>query len=77
MFPRHDWYIQQFIELIREIKILCDRFYANGDIEDLDRATQLQCEMNEEYRLSWDLIESVGKAHRWNELSKRYGGGNV
>lgn len=76
MPPNNSWYSQQFREKISELMSLCDRYCADGNIDDFDKATRLQSEINNEYELAWDLISGASRAHRWNELSKKYGGNN-
>jgi len=68
---------QEFSEDLGKLKNLCDRFYIRGDIEDLDRAIQLQNKLHTKHGLRWDLIGITAKKHRWNELSRKYGGRNV
>ncbi len=68
---------QEFSEDLGKLKNLCDRFYIKGDIEDLDRAIQLQHKLHTKYGLCWDLIWITGKFYRWSELSRKYGGCNV
>ena len=60
-----DWWARQFVEGIKEVARMYDRFCTTREIEDFDKAYFLHERINESYELSFDLLEFVEIGRAW------------
>lgn len=65
MSQEDDWRARQFVEGIKEVARMYDKFCITREIEDFDKAFLLHEEINESYELSFDLLEFVEIGRAW------------
>ena len=65
MSQEDDWRARQFVEGIKKVARMYDKFCITREIEDFDKASLLHEEINESYELSFDLLEFVEIGRAW------------
>lgn len=56
---KDDWWARQFVEGLKELTRVYDRFCLTREIIDFDTACKLHGELNEAYDMSFDLLDFV------------------
>jgi hypothetical protein len=65
MSRENDWWARQSVERIKEIARAYDRFCTTREIGDFDKAYTMHEELNEAYKMSFELLDFVKFGRAW------------